>query len=42
AGKVLESISDEFMPNPNRKTVQLWPHTNDTDAMFISIVRKVG
>ncbi|MEY2676047.1 MAG: hypothetical protein RL510_67 [Actinomycetota bacterium] len=38
----LESISDELVPNRNRKTVQLWPHTNDTDAMFISLIRKVG
>jgi 16S rRNA (cytosine967-C5)-methyltransferase len=42
AGAVLESVSDEFMPNRSRKTVQLWPHTNDTDAMFISLIRKVG
>lgn len=26
--------------NPNRKTVQLWPHRNDTDAMYIALVRK--
>ncbi len=42
AGAILETVSDEFMPNRDRKTVQLWPHTNDTDAMFISIIRKVG
>ena len=42
AGAVLESISEEFMRNQSRKTVQLWPHTDDTDAMFISLIRKVG
>ncbi|MCX8530598.1 MAG: rRNA small subunit methyltransferase B [Rhodoluna sp.] len=42
AGEILERVSDEFIPNRSRKTVQLWPHTNDTDAMFISIIRKVG
>lgn len=42
AGAVIEAISDEFMPNRSRKTVQLWPHTDDTDAMFISLIRKVG
>jgi 16S rRNA (cytosine967-C5)-methyltransferase len=42
AGTVIEAISDEFMPNRSRKTVQLWPHTDDTDAMFISLIRKVG
>jgi 16S rRNA (cytosine967-C5)-methyltransferase len=42
AGAVLETISTEFMRNESRKTVQLWPHTDDTDAMFISLVRKVG
>lgn len=26
--------------NPERKTVQLWPHRNDTDAMFIALVQK--
>ena len=42
AGAVLESISEEFIRNQSRKTVQLWPHTDDTDAMFISLIRKVG
>jgi 16S rRNA (cytosine967-C5)-methyltransferase len=42
AGAVLETISDEFIRNPKRKTAQLWPHTNDTDAMFIALIRKVG
>lgn len=42
AGAVLEEVSDEFRRNASRKTVQLWPHTDDTDAMFISLIRKVG
>jgi len=42
AGSVLEAVSAEFIPNRERKTVQLWPHTDDTDAMFISLIRKVG
>ncbi len=42
AGLILEGISDQFMPNRARKTVQLWPHTDDTDAMFISLIKKVG
>ena len=40
AWSVLSNVSDELVPNPNRKTVQLWPHTNDTDAMFISLIAK--
>ena len=43
AWATLEGISDELIRNENRKTVQLWPHTNDTDAMFISLItKKVG
>lgn len=40
AWAVLENISEELIPNEQRKTVQLWPHTNDTDAMFISLLTK--
>lgn len=43
AWATLEEVSDELIRNENRKTVQLWPHTNDTDAMFISLItKKVG
>lgn len=40
AWSVLAGVSEELIPNPKRKTVQLWPHTNDTDAMFISLIGK--
>jgi 16S rRNA (cytosine967-C5)-methyltransferase len=40
AWAVLALVSEELVPNPKRKTVQLWPHTNDTDAMFISLIAK--
>ena len=42
AGDVLRSINPDLQLNEARKTVQLWPHTEDTDAMFISLIRKVG
>lgn len=42
AAEVLQKINPLLNLNPKRKTVQLWPHRNDTDAMFIAIVRKVG
>lgn len=42
ATEVLQKINPLLNLNPKRKTVQLWPHRNDTDAMFIAIVRKVG
>ncbi len=41
ATEVLQKINPLLNLNPKRKTVQLWPHRNDTDAMFIAIVRKV-
>lgn len=42
ATEVLQRINPLLNLNPKRKTVQLWPHRNDTDAMFIALVRKVG
>ena len=42
AGEVLQQINPDLNLNRNRKTVQLWPHTEDTDAMFISLIEKVG
>lgn len=42
AAEVLQKINPLLNLNPKRKTVQLWPHRNDTDAMFIALVRKVG
>lgn len=40
ATEVLEGINPLLNLNSERKTVQLWPHRNDTDAMFIALVRK--
>jgi 16S rRNA (cytosine967-C5)-methyltransferase len=42
ATTVLEAINPLLNLKPERKTVQLWPHRNDTDAMFIALVRKKG
>jgi 16S rRNA (cytosine967-C5)-methyltransferase len=42
ATNILQSVNPLLNLNPNRKTVQLWPHRNDTDAMFIALVRKAG
>ena len=40
ATETLSSINPKLELNANRKTVQLWPHRNGTDAMFIALVRK--
>lgn len=40
ATAVLEEINPLLNLKAERKTVQLWPHRNDTDAMFIALVRK--
>ncbi len=40
ATSVLTEINPLLNLNPKRKTVQLWPHRNDTDAMFIALVQK--
>lgn len=42
ATEVLQAINPLLNLNPRRKTVQLWPHRNDTDAMFIALIRKTG
>jgi 16S rRNA (cytosine967-C5)-methyltransferase len=42
ATTILQAVNPLLNLNPNRKTVQLWPHRNDTDAMFIALVRKAG
>lgn len=36
----LLEISPNLNLNRNRKTVQLWPHRNGTDAMFIALIQK--
>jgi 16S rRNA (cytosine967-C5)-methyltransferase len=40
AGNVVRSISPGISLVDERKTVQLWPHRNVTDAMFISLIAK--
>lgn len=40
ATKVMHEISPSLDLNPNRKTVQLWPHVNGTDAMFLALITK--
>lgn len=40
ATDVLKEINPLLNLNQARKTVQLWPHRNDTDAMFIALVMK--
>lgn len=38
--EVLHKLNPLLELNPNRKTVQLWPHVNQTDAMFIALIAK--
>lgn len=40
ASAVIREISPEIVLAQGRKTVQLWPHRNVTDAMFISLLVK--
>lgn len=40
ATKVLTELNPNLQLNPDRKTVQLWPHINGTDAMFIALISK--
>ena len=40
ANAALAKINPGLVLNRSRKTVQLWPHVNGTDAMFIAIMRK--
>ena len=48
ATKLLQEINPELASNPHRsitpgrKTVQLWPQRQETDAMFIALVRKTA
>lgn len=48
ATAVLQEINPELADNPhikltgNRKTVQLWPQRQETDAMFIALIQKVA
>jgi 16S rRNA (cytosine967-C5)-methyltransferase len=40
ATALLQKISPTLRLTEGRKTVQLWPHRDDTDAMFMAIIRK--
>ncbi|MEY4397523.1 MAG: hypothetical protein RLZ53_99 [Actinomycetota bacterium] len=40
AGAVVRELSPNIQMMPGRKTVQLWPHRNVTDAMFICLLSK--
>jgi 16S rRNA (cytosine967-C5)-methyltransferase len=40
ANAILSDIEPSLRLNPNRKTAQLWPDRDDTDAMFIAVIRK--
>jgi 16S rRNA (cytosine967-C5)-methyltransferase len=40
ANEIVKGIAPNFETNPNRKTLQMWPHIHDTDAMFIAIITK--
>ena len=37
---VLKRLNPQLDLQPNRKTAQLWPHRNGTDAMFIALIQK--
>lgn len=40
SNQVLHKINPNLKLNLNRKTAQLWPHVQGTDAMFIALLRK--
>jgi len=40
ATEVLKTLNSNLDLNESRKTVQLWPHINGTDAMFIALITK--
>jgi 16S rRNA (cytosine967-C5)-methyltransferase len=40
ANEILSDIEPSLRLNSNRKTAQLWPDRDDTDAMFIAVIRK--
>ena len=42
ANSVLASINSNLHLNRGRKTVQLWPHIHQTDAMFIALLTKTS
>ena len=42
ATSVIQDLNPGLALNPNRKTVQLWPHRNGTDAMFLALLEKTN
>lgn len=40
ATEIVGSVEPNLRLSPGRRTVQLWPHRDSTDAMFIAILRK--
>lgn len=40
ANAILNEIEPNLRTNRNRKTAQLWPDRDDTDAMFVAVLRK--
>ena len=40
ATEVVHKLNPSLELNPNRKTLQLWPHRNGTDAMFLALLQK--
>jgi 16S rRNA (cytosine967-C5)-methyltransferase len=40
ATEIVGSVEPNLRLTPGRRTVQLWPHRDSTDAMFIAILRK--
>lgn len=42
ATAVMKSINPDLQINTDRKTVQLWPHLNRTDAMYVALITKKG
>lgn len=40
APAVLKQINPALQINTNRKTAQLWPHANGTDAMYVALITK--
>lgn len=42
AVEVMHQINPNLQLNTARKTVQLWPHVNQTDAMYVALLQKRG
>jgi 16S rRNA (cytosine967-C5)-methyltransferase len=40
ATEILTKVNPKLEINQSRRTVQLWPHINQTDAMFIALIGK--